>query len=142
MKLNVNYLTTSLRGTKQSAASIIRLKRIPECFNYEICFYLHLKMQRGGTVYIMASVNNKVLYTGVTSDLYSRVSQHKDKIYSKSFTASYNCQKLVYYSSFSNIEEAIAEEKRIKGGSRKNKEILINSMNPEWTDLWNDIKDW
>jgi putative endonuclease len=99
-------------------------------------------MQRGGAVYIMASINDRVLYTGVTSDLFSRVSEHKQKVYEKSFTASYNCRKLVYYNSFTTIEEAIDEEKRIKGGSRKSKEVLINSMNPEWRDLWEDINGW
>jgi putative endonuclease len=49
---------------------------------------------------------------------------------------------LVYHEPFSTIEEAIDEEKRIKAGNRKNKEKLINSMNPTWWDLWEDIKDW
>jgi putative endonuclease len=49
---------------------------------------------------------------------------------------------LVYYQAFSTIEEAIAEEKRIKAGSRAKKIKLITTMNPEWTDLWEDIKDW
>lgn len=99
-------------------------------------------MQRGGTVYIMASLNNKVLYTGVTSDLFSRVQQHKQKVYCESFTSKYNCIRLVYFEAFSTIEEAIDEEKRIKGGSRASKEKLINLMNPNWKDLWEDIKDW
>ncbi len=99
-------------------------------------------MQRGGTVYIMASLNNKVLYTGVTSDLYSRVQQHKQKVYPESFTAKYNCIKLVYFEPYSTIEEAIDEEKRIKGGSRKSKEKLVNATNPNRRDLWEDIKDW
>ena len=99
-------------------------------------------MQRGGTVYIIASLNSKALYTGVTSDLYSRVLQHKQKIYPKSFTAKYNCIKLVYFEPYPTIEEAIDEEKRIKGGSRSNKEKLINGMNSNWRDLWEDIKDW
>ena len=99
-------------------------------------------MQRGGTVYMMASNNNRTLYTGVTSDLHSRVSQHKEKIYPESFTAKYNCKKLVYYEPYSTIEESILEEKRIKGGNRKSKEKLFNSMNPGWRDLWEDIKNW
>ena len=99
-------------------------------------------MQRGGTVYIMASLNNKVLYTGVTSDLYSRVQQHKQKIYPESFTAKYNCIKLVYFEPYPSIEESIDEEKRIKGGNRKSKEKLVNAIDPNWRDLWEDIKDW
>ena len=91
---------------------------------------------------MMACINNKVVYTGVTSNLYFRVLQHREKFYPESFTAKYNCIKLVYYEPYSTIEEAIAEEKRIKGGSRENKEILIKSMNPTRRDLWEDIKDW
>jgi putative endonuclease len=52
-----------------------------------------------------------------------------------SFTAKYNCAKLVYYRRFELIVEATAEEKRIKGGSRKQKEDLINTTNPEWKDV-------
>ena len=92
-----------------------------------------------GYVYIMCSLNHSTLYVGVTSNLPSRVYQHKINLYPKSFTAKYNCKKLVYYQQFETILEAIAEEKRIKGGSRKKKEILINSMNPEWNDLYDQI---
>ncbi len=99
-------------------------------------------MQRGGTVYMMASINNRVLYTGVTSDLYNRVQQHKQKVYPESFTVKYNCIKLVYYEPYSTIEEAIDEEKRIKGGSRLSKDKLVSEKNTQWRDLWEDIKDW
>lgn len=94
----------------------------------------------GGWVYIMCSLNNSTLYVGVTSNLPSRVYQHKMKMYPNSFTAKYNCKKLVYYKRFETIKEAIAEEKRIKGGSRKKKGELINSMNPEWKDLYEQVK--
>lgn len=94
----------------------------------------------GGHVYIMCSLNNTTLYTGVTSNLPSRVAEHKEKINPNCFTAKYNCTKLVYYRWFDLIVEAIAEEKRIKGGSRKKKEILINSMNPEWRDLYEETR--
>ena len=72
-------------------------------------------------MYIMTNKNNTVLYTGVTSDLISRIQQHISKIHFSSFTAKYNIEKLVYYSFFPTIEEAITEEKRIKGGSREKK---------------------
>ena len=94
----------------------------------------------GGYVYIMCSLNNSTLYVGVTSNLPSRVYQHKNNFYPNSFTAKYNCKKLVYYNWFDTIFEAINEEKRIKGGSRKKKEILINSMNQNWDDLYEQIK--
>jgi putative endonuclease len=97
-------------------------------------------MEKGGYVYIMCSMNHTTLYVGVTSTLAARVVQHKEKLYPNSFSAKYNCIKLVYYKWLDTIIEAIAEEKRIKGGSRKKKEILINSMNPEWNDLYEQIK--
>ena len=99
-------------------------------------------MVKGGAVYIMANKSNSTLYTGVTSDLYSRVVEHKQKIHPKSFTAKYNCNKLVYFEPFHDIEEAIAREKQIKGGSRSKKIALIESMNPEWTDLFEEVKEW
>ncbi|MCB9365400.1 MAG: GIY-YIG nuclease family protein [Flavobacteriales bacterium] len=96
-------------------------------------------MERGGVIYILTNKYNKVLYTGVTSDLKTRVFQHKEKIYPKSFTSKYNIDKLVYYNSFPTIEEAIAEEKRIKGGSRNQKINLIESINKNWEDLYSKL---
>jgi putative endonuclease len=92
-------------------------------------------MKRGGAVYIMTNKTNRVLYTGVTSDLAKRAWQHRTHFFAGSFTDRYNCVKLVWYRGFSRIEEAIAEEKRLKGGSRQQKLDLINSMNPDWKDL-------
>ncbi len=99
-------------------------------------------MEKGGCVYIMTNTYHTVLYVGVTSDLINRVTQHKNKLFPGSFTAKYNCNKLVYYTAFSTIVEAIAEEKRIKGGSRAKKIALINSINESWSDLWEVIKYW
>ncbi|MBL7844026.1 MAG: GIY-YIG nuclease family protein [Cyclobacteriaceae bacterium] len=99
-------------------------------------------MQRGGCVYIMTNIGNTVLYTGVTADLVSRVLEHKSGKHAGSFTSRYNVKKLVYYEVLSSIEEAIDREKKIKGGSRKKKEELIHSMNPEWRDLFEVINDW
>ncbi len=99
-------------------------------------------MKRGGTVYIMTNKRNGTLYTGVTADLRRRVYEHKIKDNPESFTAKYNCTILVFYQSFLRIEEAIAEEKRIKNSNRKNKLKLIESMNPKWNDLWEEIKNW
>lgn len=60
--------------------------------------------------------------------------QHKTKSY-KGFTAKYNCNKLVYFEEFTDINQAISREKQLKAGSRKRKEDLINSINHEWNDL-------
>ena len=96
-------------------------------------------MERDGAVYIITNKHNKVLYTGVTSNLKTRIFEHKEKVHPNSFSSKYNLNKLVYYQGFYNIEEAIAEEKRIKGGSRKKKTILIETANPKWDDLSNQL---
>ena len=95
---------------------------------------------KGGSVYILANKNNITLYTGVTSDLLSRVDEHRQKVYPKSFTSKYNISKLVYHEGFHSIEEAILREKQIKAGSRKKKIWLIESINPEWNDLFVEIE--
>ncbi len=95
--------------------------------------------QRGGCVYIMTNKVHSVLYTGVTSSITDRVWGHKNKTYPNSFTAKYGCDKLVYYLYFPHIEEAIAEEKRIKAGNKESKIKLINTLNPEWIDLYDDL---
>ena len=98
---------------------------------------------KGGAVYIMTNENHTTLYIGVTSDLITRITQHKEKFFKSSFTARYNLTKLVYYETFHSIEEAINREKQLKVGTRKKKEALINTINPEWNDLFPIIvKQW
>jgi putative endonuclease len=99
-------------------------------------------MIRGGAVYIITNKNKTTLYTGVTSDLKRRILEHKQHIHKGSFSDRYNLEYLVYYETFPFIDEAIAREKQLKAGNRKRKEELINSMNPEWKDLFDEIKDW
>lgn len=86
----------------------------------------------------MTNSYNKVLYTGVTSDLIQRVYQHKNGII-KGFTQKYKINKLVYYEVFEDIYLAITREKQLKGGSRQKKIDLINSFNPEWKDLYSNL---
>ena len=87
----------------------------------------------------MTNKRHNVLYVGVTSELLSRVWDHRNKTDPESFTAKYNCVKLVYYEFYPRIEEAIAAEKTLKSGSRERKIKLINSMNPEWNDLYDKL---
>jgi len=98
-------------------------------------------MKKGGYVYIITNRWHTVLYTGVTASLTRRVMQHKDKMNPRSFTAKYNCDVLIYYCGFHSIEEAIAEETRIKGLNRKKKFALITEMNPLWKDLYPDLEE-
>ena len=95
-------------------------------------------MERGGCVYIMTNAFNTVYYIGVTSDLHSRVFDHKCKRYPTSFTAKYNCIKLVYFMFYPGIEEAIAEEKKLKKWNKDWKIKLISDNNHQWLDLFND----
>jgi len=90
-----------------------------------------------GFVYILTNSDNTVLYTGVTSNLEQRLHQHRTGYFKDAFTSRYKCNKLVYYEELYDIASAIAREKKIKAGSRKRKIQLIESLNPEWKDLWN-----
>ena len=93
-------------------------------------------------VYIMTNEHHTVLYTGVTSDLRQRMIQHLAGVHTSSFTKRYNVNKLVYYEMGSDIRSAIAREKQIKGWARSKKIALIESMNPEWENLAQDVSDW
>ncbi|WP_424291246.1 GIY-YIG nuclease family protein [Daejeonella sp.] len=88
-------------------------------------------------IYILTNKTKRVLYTGVTNNLERRVLEHKAK-FNAGFTFKYNCSHLIYYEEYQWIEEAIAREKQIKGGSRQKKIDLINAFNPLWDDLSED----
>lgn len=86
----------------------------------------------------MTNKNNNVIYTGITNNLKNRVFQHKEKNI-QGFTKKYNIVKLVYYEIFNNPYDAISREKQIKAGSRKKKDGLIDKMNPQWKDLYEEL---
>jgi putative endonuclease len=88
----------------------------------------------------MANKPNGVIYIGVTDNIDERVKEHKLKVFPKSFTARYNCDKLVYFEEFENGEEASTRERQFKKWKREWKVKLIEEMNPSWSDLsinWN-----
>jgi putative endonuclease len=89
-------------------------------------------------VYIMANWRNGTLYTGVTSNLPQRAYQHRESLTS-GFTARYGRKLLVWYEVFDEMIPAIAREKQIKGGSRQKKVALIETLNPDWRDLYVEI---
>ncbi|MDA3054002.1 MULTISPECIES: GIY-YIG nuclease family protein [unclassified Campylobacter] len=89
-------------------------------------------------VYILFSERNGTLYVGVTNDLKRRIYEHKNKIF-KGFTEKYGVDKLGYFEVFESIESAILREKQLKGGKRKQKLALIESINPNWIDLYDEI---
>ena len=78
---------------------------------------------------------NGVIYLGITDNLEERIKEHKLKLYPKSFTAKYNCDKLIYFEEFENDQEAMIREKRLKKWKREWKVKLIETMNPSWMDL-------
>ena len=91
-----------------------------------------------GYVYIITNKRNGTLYIGVTSDLIKRAYEHKNHILD-GFSKKYNLDKLVYYEIFDDIEAAIKLEKLLKKWNRNWKLALINKINPEWKDLYEDI---
>jgi putative endonuclease len=95
-------------------------------------------VEKRSYIYIMTNAHNTVLYTGVTTDLKRRVWQHKEKL-ADSFTKRYNVTKLVYYEECDDVRVAIEREKQIKGGSRQKKIDLINAMNLDWHDLYDEL---
>ena len=94
-----------------------------------------------GFVYIITNKYNTVVYTGVTSNLPQRILDHINKRNPNCFSARYNLYKLVYYEQFQMIGDAIGREKQIKAASRAYKNTLVNSINPKWKDLFEEIKD-
>jgi len=94
--------------------------------------------EREYCVYILTDKNHTVLYTGVTNNLLRRMMEHRSKEGSK-FVAKYNVDKLVYFECGNNVDEAIFREQQIKAGSRQKKLDLINELNPEWRDLFEDL---
>lgn len=95
-------------------------------------------MEKQSFVYILTNFEESTFYIGVTNNLVRRIFEHREKLVD-GFSKKYNLTKLVYYEIFSDIDEAIFREKRLKGSSRQRKIDLINKFNPEWKDLYFNI---
>ena len=85
-------------------------------------------------VYILTNKSHSVLYIGVTNNLERRLFEHKNHLIS-GFTDRYNVERLVYFEYTKDVRTAIEREKELKGWTRKRKEALIDSVNPQWKDL-------
>ena len=83
--------------------------------------------------YIVAS-RSLTLYVGMTGDLQQRIFEHKRKL-REGFSATYNCDRLVWFERFVEVHEAISREKQLKGWTRAKKIVLIKKTNPTWIDL-------
>ncbi len=93
-------------------------------------------------VYIVTNKNKTVLYTGITNDLARRLDEHYENskpFRHSSFAGKYNASFLLYYEQFCDVGDAIAREKEIKGWRREKKEALINSVNPGWNFLNDEL---
>ena len=97
-----------------------------------------IEVEKQYYVYIMTNHKNTVVYTGVTNDLHRRVYEHKNKVV-EGFTKRYNLTRLVYYELCGDIEGAIIREKQIKAGSRRDKMNLVDSVNRDWYDLYDEL---
>ena len=97
-----------------------------------------MSFEKRPCVYILASRRNGTLYTGVTSDLVKRVWEHKNDL-AEGFTKRYSVHTLVWYELHETMYSAITREKQIKEWKRRWKLDLIETMNPDWHDLYDDI---
>ncbi len=95
-------------------------------------------MSKTGYVYFMSNKKDGVIYIGVTSDLIKRVYEHKAGAV-EGFTKKYNLKNLVYFEVFEDIETAILYEKKLKNVHRKKKIGIIEKLNPQWNDLYEEI---
>jgi putative endonuclease len=87
----------------------------------------------------LANKTNVALYVGVTNNLIRRVYEHKDRSF-HGYTTKYGIDRLIYYEIFNDPENAIIREKHLKGSSRAKKNQLVESLNPEWKDLYDNIQ--
>jgi putative endonuclease len=90
-------------------------------------------------VYILASKKNGTLYIGVTNNLIRRINEHKNNLI-EGFTSKYNVHRLVYFERFPTVHEAISQEKRLKKWKRQWKIELIEQINPEWKELYYELR--
>ena len=152
--VNPDVETTDWRAVCGRPASTVRREGRPENLPYPYrlkVFYpsyrrkpvssdfgLKYFMPKKGYLYILASRRNGTLYVGVTSDLAKRIKEHRLKMVD-GFTKRYGITKLVYFEMFEDIKDAIARERQVKEWRREWKTELIQSSNPYWRDLYEDI---
>ena len=87
-------------------------------------------------VYILANATNVTIYTGVTNDLVRRVYEHRTHADPNSFTTKYHVNRLVYFEQTTDVRAALEREKQIKSWKRARKNVLVETMNPKWEDLY------
>ena len=95
-------------------------------------------MDKKAYVYLLTNKRNGTLYTGATTNLITRIYNHKNKLV-KGFTSDYGLTQLVYFEVYDELELAFEREKRIKTWRRAWKLALIEKINPYWNDLYDSI---
>ena len=91
---------------------------------------------------MITNIRHSTIYSGATNNLPARIIEHRDKVNPKSFSARYHLDKLVYYEIFEEVQDAFVREAQIKSWSRKKKVKLIDSFNPLWRDLYDEIANY
>lgn len=89
-------------------------------------------------IYILTNKSNNVMYIGITNDLMRRLYEHKEKLL-EGFTKRYNVNKLVYFEEFKTPTDAIKREKQLKHWNRSKKNAIVETVNPEYKDLTEDL---
>ena len=89
-------------------------------------------------IYILTNQRRNVMYVGCTEDLKRRIYFHKKRLI-PGFTKKYNVDRLVYFEEYDNAEKAISRESQIKKYRREKKNLLVEKLNPDWNDLYEDI---
>ena len=97
-----------------------------------------MRTEKSYYVYMVTNPSNDVLYVGVTNNLDRRISEHGQKLI-EGFTKKYNAIKLVYFEQTNDVVGAIIREKELKGWLRVKKNALVESMNPNWNDLFDGL---
>jgi putative endonuclease len=137
---NVHFLISACPFsyfTKEKYSSILHTIAFPQSPPLVRLLKNYPMLEYSYYVYILANKLRTVLYTGVTNSLGLRVFEHyQHRGDRKTFTGRYNCNILVYYEGYDDINLAIQREKEIKGWTRKKKEELIQSMNPRVENLY------
>ena len=119
------------------------MKQIRESIRHGFeCFPLSLMKSHNYFVYIITNPNKTVLYIGVTNDLIVRLDQHfENRGNKRTFAGKYFCYHLLYWERFQYVDHAIEREKELKTWSRVKKEKLIDTINPEWRFLNEEIRE-
>lgn len=116
----------------------VRLLQFVDPLSKETCLFTGGEIVKTPSIYIMSNKKEGVLYIGVTNSLNDRVREHKTGIGSE-FTKRYRLTRLVYYEEYTSIKEAIYREKQLKKWNREWKINLIESVNPDWNDLFFEL---